>query len=200
MKLIALTNTLTGKIIFEGHFNSLTECLETAVTENIALTGLDMSFKNLSNANLDNATISGCIFKNTNLCGANLSESKIVESDFTNALLCNTCICETDLEKNDFSMALFGGTDIAGSRLSDCKFSTLSSLDLNYYDASVITNCIFECPDKTQAVFNHAPIIVKGLFKKTLAVFDEKIKFGTSLYAKENALNFFTETIRIKSI
>ena len=197
---MSLTNRLNNTILFKGKFNSIADCLEAAVTDNVTLTGLDISFINLTNANLDNATFINCNFRNTNLCGANLSECRIIESDFTNALLCNTCICETELIKNDFTMTLFGATDIAGSTLENCKFSTNSSLDLNFSEARHIQNCIFECPEKTQAVFNHAPIVIKGLFKKNIAIFDGNIKIGTSLYAIPQNLNLYTEIIRTKSV
>jgi uncharacterized protein YjbI with pentapeptide repeats len=85
--------TNSGRTLFEGHFTSFKNCLETAVKDRINLSGADFTNKNLSNANIDDAIMPDANFTNTNLSGANISESNIKNATFTNTTLYNTCLC-----------------------------------------------------------------------------------------------------------
>lgn len=163
MPIIKLQETNTGKALYAGLYADLKECLEHAVEKNIDLTGINLSYTNLSNANLDGARMAKACFYNANLSGANLSEATLDSADFRNASLYNTCLCESSLKNCNFEDACFGATDIDSSALCYSRFSTYSAFTLPFRRAENMQGCVYRSIHGQTIQMSAPPIVIEGL-------------------------------------
>ncbi len=178
MPLLKIKNHRTGETIFEGAFDSAKACIEQAVRENTCLDYADLRYANLANAALDDIVMRHALLDNTNLTGANLSEAKLDGTSFTSATLYGACLCVSSLRSCHFEGASFGASDISGSDVSECRFSTLSALRLNFIDAEKIENCQFTDGSGQTCPFSLPPLYVSGLAMPVVFM-DEHLKIGT---------------------
>jgi hypothetical protein len=172
-----IKNHRTGKIIFEGRFPLLRDCVEEAQRDNVCLDFADLSRANLVNASLDEASLRHARFHDANLMGANMSEASLDGADFTNAALHNACLCSSSLTNCHFDGTLFGATDIAGSKIDRSVFSTLSAFHLNFQDALSMQGCVFINPCGTYSTMSQPPLTVGGL-RYPVVIMDHHIKIG----------------------
>ena len=108
-----ILNWKTGEIIFEdNNVSSIKELVELAVRRNINLSYADLSVADLRNAylggvllndanlsgiKLNNAYLNGAYLVNTNLCGATLIDAKLNYADLRNANLTNANLTNANL-------------------------------------------------------------------------------------------------------
>lgn len=181
MKLYQLRSTQNGKILFKGQFKSYKTCLEQAVRDKTPLPYIDLSYKNLTNANLDDAIMPHADFSHSNLSGANMSEAYINAANFTNASLYNTCFCDSAMTAGNFDGAFFGGTDIFGSLISRSQFSTLSAFSLDFKGARQMEDCIYINPNGRISAMSRPPIVISGLARKPIVIMDDTVKAGNNV-------------------
>lgn len=179
MHYFALKTHTDQSLLFDGHFETLTQCLENAVTKQINLSNIDLSHQNLANANLDNAYMPKAKFYCTNLTGTNLSESTLSGSSFQSTELYNTCLSYSDLSCSDFRNASFGATLIDGCCINGSKFSTSSCFDLNFHSTQNMSDCIFEDQEGGENKMSYQPMVFKGILNKPIAILDHTIAIGT---------------------
>lgn len=177
MPRVQIKNHRTGETIHEGLFQTVKECIEDAVENNITLDYADLSHCNLENANLDEATMNNAKFDHANLNGANLSEASLNNCTFANATLYGTCLSLSSLQKCDFNSTSFGATDIAGASICGSVFSTLSAVELNFIDTAKMNECAFHSSDGSNPKFSRPPMLIKGLAYPVI-LFDSHIKIG----------------------
>ena len=170
-----------SETIFEGEFNSLQNCLEDAIRQNICLDYIDLRGANLINADLDEGSFNYARFDHANLTGANLSASQLNSANFKNATLYNTCLCEASMVNANFFGASFGAVDVAWSDMSSTCFDTLSALDLVFTDTKSSEGALFY--DRTGAIcsMSYPPIVIKGLEYKVV-LFDDYMKVGSAVF------------------
>lgn len=169
-----------GKTLYAGAFPDMKSALEQAVTDGVMLDGADLRHANLVNAALDDAVMRGARFDGANLMGANMSEGVFNGAVFAGAGLQNACLCCSSLAGCDFMDAQFGATDIAGADISNCRFSTLSALTLNFRDVRLLDGCVFADPGGAACPFSRPPVAILGL-DYPVAVFDRHLKIGAAV-------------------
>lgn len=125
--------TTTRETLYEGLHASVKEAVESALSKNIALHYIDLSYCELCHINLDGVFMNNACFREANLVGANMSEAKFFDCDFAAANLSDACLCYSDLTRCNFRYAHFGGADISMSSIDFCDFQgqSLCQLDLN---------------------------------------------------------------------
>lgn len=185
MQHFALKTYTDQSPLFEGHYTTLIDCLETAVSMKTDLSYIDLKHQNLSNANLDNAHMPHANFSGANLTGTNLSESTLNNAIYFDATLYNTCFAYSDLKGSDFRGASFGATMIEGCTIKSSKFSTLSCFDLDFPNAFDMHGCTFEALDGKLHNMSCHPIIVKGFLNKPIIIMDHTIALGTKFLPKK---------------
>lgn len=136
-------------VLYEGHYSHVKNCLESAISQHIDLTGIDLRYQNLSFANLDGGYMPKADLTGANLMGTNLSEAYLPNSNFTQADLYNCCLCESDLRHCLFHYSGFGGTDFFQATLSGSLFSGRSYIYAELYQAKAMDNCSFQFRDIT---------------------------------------------------
>lgn len=87
------------------------------------LSGLDLSGKNLAEADLEKANLTGCNLVKANLKDANLKGAQLVKADLREANL-----KDADLYKADLTDADFTGAKVAGTMFDDAKKSSAVGL------------------------------------------------------------------------
>ena len=87
--MIKINKFLTGKVIYSGEFNSVKECLESAIADGANLSYADLSYADLSDANLRGADLSYANLSYANLRGANLSDADLRGANLRGANLWN---------------------------------------------------------------------------------------------------------------
>lgn len=184
MQHFALKTHTNQSPLFEGHFTTLTECLERAVQKQINLSHINLANQNLTNANLDNAKMPHANFNGTNLTGTNLSESNLHGATYQNAELYNTCLSYSDISNCDFRNTNFGATLIEGCKIQSSKFSTSSCFDLDFRNTENMKGCVFEDLEGEKHAMSFQPIIFKGLMNKPIAILDHTIAIGTKTIPK----------------
>jgi hypothetical protein len=177
MGFLEVLNYETKQIVFSGRFNTVKDCIEAAIYDNVDLSKTDLRHVNLNNANLDDARLNGAKLDGANLSGANMSETHMSKASLKNTTLHAACLCLADLRGCDMRGALFGATDIAGARMDDAKFSTISAFGLNFIDCASMTNCLFYEEDFNFA-FSTPPLFLQGLSKPVIFT-DNHLKIGS---------------------
>lgn len=180
MNKIQLIKYGSKEVIFEGLFNTIKDCVEAAIRENICLNAVNLQGVNLSNAELDGGSFQMARFDNANLSGANLSDADLEEAVFNNAVLHNTCFCESNLRRVHFFGATFGSTDIVWANLAGACFDTLSALDLKFSEALSQQSSMFYDRTGMACTMSRPPIVIKGL-KYNIVLFDEFMKVGSAV-------------------
>ena len=169
---------INGSILFKGDFESFSSCVQAAIQSHVSLDYGDFSNTNLVNANLDNGSFRHAKFHHANLMGANMSETQLDHADFTGAGLQNTCLCQSHMTRTIFYGSLFGATDITGCVLRQCVFGTTSALTLNFRDAEMVRDCIFQDSSGFSAVFNGTPLFLSGL-DYPISILDRHVMIGS---------------------
>lgn len=177
MKTITLTSRRGGAALFAGAFPSFKSCLAEAVKTGADLRGIDLSHRNLTNIALDDAHMPEADLRGANLTGANLSDADLRQADLRGASLYNACFAGTDLRRARFEDAFFGGTIIQGARLGAARFSTLSSLLLDFDEAEDMEGAVFIHGDGLESPMSAPPVVIRGLHAQ-IVIFDRHIKLG----------------------
>ncbi len=184
MPYFALKTHTNQSPLFEGHYPTFINCLETAISQETDLSFIDLKHQNLTNANLDNAHMPNADFSGANLTGTNLSESHLQSAIYFDTTLYNTCLSYSDLKYSNFRGASFGATMIEGCTIKGSIFSTLSCFDLDFPNAHDMHGCTFESIDGILHDMSCHPIIVKGLLNKPIIIMDHTIALGTNILPK----------------
>lgn len=185
MTYITLSSYKTRTPLFAGTYANITACLEAAIEQSINLNHIDLRHQNLSNGNFDGAYMPYADLTGANLSGANLSEAILNGGIFTNTDLYNTCLCYSDLQNCDFTSSNFGGTDICGANIDGSKFSTLSSLDLDFFSTGSMQGCCYVNDPLESCDMSCHPVVIKGLLSTPIVIFDNMIKISGSLFPKD---------------
>lgn len=173
----------TDRILFEGRFESMRECVEQAVKEGVNLDGVDMTGQNLACANLDDAQMCGARFFGANLNGANLSEGVFDNADFTGADFSYACFAVSSLMDVDFTGASFSVTDVTDAVIRGCRFSCPSVFTTLFHRAAVFSACEFMGSDSKLMRMDKPPITISGL-PRDIVYLDDAVKIGTEFVSK----------------
>ena len=179
MKIHAIHSATTGAMLFEGRYDSFTDCLEQAVQLRVLLNGADLRNRNLSNVCLDDGLFAGADFSGSNLTGANLSETSMPGASFEKTDLYNTCFAYADLRGCRFNNANFGATDITGADISQAHFAALSCFSLDFTHTAAMKNCRYSGEDGASFTFSEPPIVVRGLSRRLMVLTDSFWLHGT---------------------
>lgn len=163
MKTYRVTSIDKTDILFEGVFPSFKDCVETAARQKVNLSRADLSYKNLTNAELDNACLTYANFTGSNLTGANLSETQLFAANFSYASLFNTCFANSDLQHCRFDYASFGATDFSYGDISFSYFAGKSCFHQDFMHTEAMERCVFKTLDGNVLEFSEPPIVVLGL-------------------------------------
>ena len=178
MKNYKLIEKDSNKTIFCGFYKDFKTCLEEAVKRRTPLNNINLSGKNLTNANLDDGIFANADFSNTNLSGANISESYCKGASFENASLFNTCLAYSNLSACNFKGASFGATDMSASILDGAQFSTLSAFTIDFTKTRQMRDCTFIANDGSISRLSKPPIVITGLQPTPIVMLDEHIYSG----------------------
>ena len=173
----------TGDIITRGA-GDIRAVLEAAVADGVILDGADLRGANLSCAALDGARLRHVNLVDANLTGANLSEAWLEECHMRGTVMHGVCLCESTVMRCDLSAAVFGGTDLAGARLVNCAFSTISALQMDFVSCATIEDCLFH--DEATGVaslFAQPPVHISGL-ELPVTIMDTHVRIGTQMIAR----------------
>ena len=96
-------NSIFGKLLFEGDFSSIKECVSAALKS-----GVNLSFSNLRGANLSRMDLHGANFSSANLSGVDLSFSDLSSANLRGV----------DLSFSNLSFSNLRGVDLCGANLS----------------------------------------------------------------------------------
>ena len=173
----------TGEILFEGWFDTIKTCIETAVSDGVPLDGVELSNQNLACANLDDAQMAGARLSGANLNGANLSEGVFDEVDFTNAELSYACMAQSTFMNANFYGASFGGTDVTDAVIRGCTFSCPSLFNTLLHRAAIFTDCVYVHERGRPCYLRSAPIVIQGL-PRDIVYMDDDVKIGTDVLSK----------------
>lgn len=124
LKMIQIRNRLSDKIIHQGDFENIRECVEDALKNGISLVRADLRFANLSDAdlsgaNLIGADLSGACLLNTNLSHANLSYANLIGSNLNHANLANTNLGDADLINANLNDACLINANLTNTKMPD---------------------------------------------------------------------------------
>jgi hypothetical protein len=114
---IQIKNALSGNIIAEYECENILECVFLAVSNNLNLSGADLSGANLSRANLSGADLSGANLSGANLSGADLSRANLSRANLYKANLSGADLYKANLSGADLSGANLSGADLSGANL-----------------------------------------------------------------------------------
>lgn len=168
--------TRDGETRFQGHYRSMTACLEDALHQGVNLRGLKLAGYNLSHGNFDGGDFSGSDFSRCNMTGANLSEAVLDHCLFSHASLVDICLAESRIHGCMFHEASFSATDVAGASLEDCVFSCPSFFQLKLHDTAHFKNCRY-FHDGQYCAIETRPFVLQGL-PQLIAVMDAHIMIG----------------------
>lgn len=140
--------TLTGDVLYEGPHSSVKEAVESALSQNIPLHFIDLSYCELCHINLDGVFMNNACFREANLMGANMSEAKFFDCDFTAANLSDACLCYSDLTRCNFRYTRFGCTDISMTSLDFCDFQGNSFCQLDLTSAHRLVGLAYYTEEK----------------------------------------------------
>lgn len=188
MKIHAIHSATTGAMLFEGRYNSFTECVEQAVQLRVLLNGADLRNRNLSNACLDDGLFAGADFSGSNLTGANLSETSMPGASFENADLYNTCFAYADLRGCRFNNANFGATNITRADISQAHFAALSCFSLDFIHTAAMKNCRFSDKEGAEFTFSEPPVVIRGMSRRLTVLTDGFWLHGTVVIPYEEQL------------
>ena len=163
-----LTTKDKSRTLFAGFFKDFKTCLEEAIRRNIPLYNIDLSNKNLMNANLDDGIFGLANFSNCNLTGANMSECYLKDATFSSASLFNTCFAYSNLSGCNFTDAQFGATDITGCILDKSQFSSQSAYFLSFSHSRQMKDCVFTFEDGETQNCSTPPVVISGIAKKPI--------------------------------
>lgn len=172
METYRVTSTQFGEphILFEGVFTSFKDCIETAVSQNIDLSHADLSFKNLTNIELDDGFLTCANFSGSNLTGANLSEANLFATNFSYTSLFNTYFTHSDLRHSRFDYASFGATDFSHCNISDAYFTGESCFHQDFMNVQSMERCIFGTREGEILQCSEPPVVILGLRRHPIAL------------------------------
>lgn len=177
MKTYRVTATDKTTILYEGLFPSFKDCLEAAIKQNTELNHADLSFKNLTNAEMDNACLPFANFTGANLTGANLSEAKLFAANFSYTSLFNTCFAYSDMQHCRFDFASFGATDFTQSDISYSYFAGQSCFYQDFMRVQAMEECVFGTHDGRVLKCAEPPLVVLGVMPKPMVFTGDKITY-----------------------
>lgn len=168
--------TTTEKLIYEGHHPSFVSAIEFALTYNVPLDDVDLSFADLRHINLDGVTLNNANFAGADLTGANMSEARFLSCNFSGAKLIDACLCYTDINNCNFKYTAFGATDISMAIIDSCAFEGWNTFDLDFSSAFSLYHLVYmhhaiPCPFSfpptvIQAKNHHIAILGKNLINR----------------------------------
>jgi len=130
---IEIKSWLNGSVLFEGDFSCLADAVSAAVKS-----GANLSWANLSRADLGGANLSGANLSRADLSGANLSRANLSWANLSRADLSGANLSWADLSWANLSWANLSRADLSGADLSraDLSRADLSGANLSRADLS----------------------------------------------------------------
>lgn len=170
--------SVDGKILYKGRFSSVKQGVEMAVSDGVALDGINLRQANLAGALMDKAKMAGASFWGANLKGADMSEGDYTGTDFRTANLLDTCFAEALCENANFDGAYFSRTILRGADLSYTRFSCPSIFSVDLVEVSSMEGAIYSHLGEVDCALSHAPIIIHGLQKPLIFMDDVALVAG----------------------
>lgn len=175
MRTITLMSTHNTPL-YEGQHRDLKEAIEYAISQNIPLNEIDLSYKKLRHINLDGVHIKSASFKGADLRGANMSEAQFISCDFSESLLDDVCFCYSDILYCNFRLSHFHTTDISMATLDFCEFEGLSLFDIDFHTAYRLRHLTFTSRNKTHHFSSLPALVTQG--KNHLVILDNTFIFN----------------------
>jgi hypothetical protein len=122
-----ILNRFTGKVLFEGEYASMLECVKAALKAGANLGGAYLADANLADADLADADLAGAYLADANLVGAYLAGAYLVGADLGGA----------DLADANLVGANLGGADLAGANLADADLAGADLAGADLADANL---------------------------------------------------------------
>ena len=113
----------SGRIVFEGEYESLKHAVLDAVKKKVNLSDCDLSGSNLSGSNLSGSNLSGSNLSGSNLSGSNLSDCDLRGSNLRGSNLRGSNLSDCDLSGSNLSGSNLSGCDLRSSNLSGRNLS-----------------------------------------------------------------------------
>jgi len=186
LKNYQLRNHQTGDVLYEGRFETLKQCVESAVHQRINLSYVDLRNANLSHANLDDANMESANLSGANLCGANMSEGVFDCANFSNADVTYACFVQSSFKNSNFTKSSFAVTDMTDAVVEGCVFSCPSVFNMQFHRTEKFSNNMFMDGDKAVPM-NKIPVMVVGL-SRDIVYLDNHIKIGMDFVDKTDLI------------
>ena len=117
---IEIKSWLTGSVLFEGDFSSVSEAVRAAIKSHADLSSANLSSANLSHANLRSANLRYANLRYANLSSANLSSANLSHADLSSANLRYANLSHADLSSANLSSAAHSWAQVAFMGHGEC--------------------------------------------------------------------------------
>ena len=190
--------TIDEKTIYQGTHHSLNEAIESAITKNISLDGIDLSNTILHHINLDGVSLRNAYFRGADLTGANMSEANFTDCDFSFSTLDNACLCYSNINRCNFRSSILKGTDISMISIENSNFEGFSALTLPLHTAFHICGLTYHHFGKTHSL-DTPPTLIRSA-DKLIAVIGNAVIFKDLPYTFEykNDFQLHADSIPVK--
>jgi hypothetical protein len=148
--MIQIKSRFTQKIIHEGDFATIKDCVEDAVQKGIRLAHANLENANLGGANLENANLTYANLAGANLTNANLRRANLACADLENANLAGTNLYCANLRDTNLADANLENACLYGANLRDANlvFANLKNANLENADLAFANLINAKMPDK----------------------------------------------------
>lgn len=119
MRVYKIMHLVTNRVIFEGTFKTLKDCVETAVELNLDLSYADFSCAELSGANLSNGRLHHVSFRHAFLRYADLRYANISNVCLSRANLHGANLHGADIYKSDLDHVMLDGASFSNDYIID---------------------------------------------------------------------------------
>lgn len=111
--------------------------LDGETFRNLEVTGMDLSFLDLSNTEWDTCIIHKSDFRGANLSGAFFTGCTILESNFDKSTLGATAFDGCVMRDTTFREVVFDGVELTGSELAKCTFENVELIETLWESVTV---------------------------------------------------------------
>jgi uncharacterized protein YjbI with pentapeptide repeats len=190
---IEIKNRLTGKIIFEfsKENNTMKDTVEEYIKKELesGKSSADLSYANLSSADLSSANLSYANLSYADLSSADLSSADLSYANLSSADLSSADLSSADLSSANLSYADLSSADLSSANLSYANLSS-ANLDKRYLSITRIGSS-----NRMTTYCFDDDVIWCGCFKGTLSEFEAKVNKthkDNELYLKQyiGAINY----------
>ena len=133
-KWFKIRNRFNGKLIFSWKCESLSICIGIGIAIGKDLSYANLSSADLSSANLSYANLSSADLSSANLRYANLRSANLISADLSSADLSSANLRYANLRSANLSSADLSSADLSSADLSyaNLSYANLSSADLDF--------------------------------------------------------------------